>query len=185
MSEETYPAGVTQLGVHRADLVAVLTAALPPGIVHTGHRCVRFSRHNEFAKVSFDNGVSVKADVVIAPDGIHSVLQRYVVDAIAPVFSGTVAYRGLIPASGLQEWPRYLVIWGAGGKHLLAFPCAAASCSTSLASFPPTSTCANPVQLQAIPRCWRLNSPTGIHSLGACLRTWTPHSRGDSMIASH
>ena len=122
VSEETYPAGVTQLGVHRADIVAVPAAALPPGVVHTGHRCVRFSQYDEFAEVSFGNGVSVKADVVIAADGIHSVLQRYVVDATAPVFSGTVAYRGLIPASRLQGWPEYLVIWGGGGKHLLAFP---------------------------------------------------------------
>jgi salicylate hydroxylase len=111
-----------QLGVHRADMVAVLAAALPQGVVHTGHRCVRFSQHNEFAVVSFDNGVSVKADVVIAADGIHSVLQRYVVDATVPVFSGTVAYRGLIPASRLQGWPEYLVSWGGGGKHLLVFP---------------------------------------------------------------
>jgi salicylate hydroxylase len=72
--------------------------------------------------VRFDNGVSVKADVVIAADGIHSVLQCHVVDATAPVFSGTVAYRGLIPAARLRRWPDYLVSWGGGGKHLLAFP---------------------------------------------------------------
>jgi salicylate hydroxylase len=122
VSAETYPEGVMQLGVHRADMVAVLAAALPQGVVHTGHRCVRFSQYDEFAVVSFDNGVSVKADVVIAADGIHSVLQRYVVDATVPVFSGTVAYRGLIPASRLQGWPEYLVSWGGGGKHLLVFP---------------------------------------------------------------
>ena len=122
VSQETYPAGVMQLGVHRADMVAVLAAALSPGVVHTSHRCVRFSQHDEFAVVSFDNGVSVKADVVIAADGIHSVLQRHVVDATVPVFSGTVAYRGLIPTSRLQGWPEYLVSWGGGGKHLLVFP---------------------------------------------------------------
>jgi salicylate hydroxylase len=122
VSEDTYPAGVTQLGVHRPDMVAVLAAALPAGVVHTGHRRTRFSQHDEFAVVSFDNGVSVKADVVIGADGIHSVLQRYVVDATVPVFSGTVAYRGLIPTSRLQEWPEYLVSWGGGGKHLLVFP---------------------------------------------------------------
>jgi salicylate hydroxylase len=83
---------------------------------------MRFSRHDEFAVVSFDNGVSVKADVVIAADGIHSALQRYVVDPTVPVFSGTVAYRGLIPASPLRGWPEYLVTWGGGGKHLLVFP---------------------------------------------------------------
>ncbi|MDT5017305.1 MAG: hypothetical protein QOD39_3465 [Mycobacterium sp.] len=122
MSEETYPPGVTQLGVHRADLVAVLAAALPPGVVHTGHRCVRFGQHNDSAVVGFDNGVSVNADVVVAADGIHSVLQRNFVDASAPVFSGTVAYRGLITASRLRGWPQHLVSWGGGGKHLIAFP---------------------------------------------------------------
>ncbi len=123
MSEDTtYPAGVTQLAVHRADLVAVLAAALPSGAVHTGHRCVRFSQHDEFAEVGFDNGASIRADVVIAADGIHSVLQRYVVDPTVPVFSGSVAYRGLIPASRLPEWPEYLMIWAGSGKHLLAFP---------------------------------------------------------------
>ena len=122
VSEETYPAGVMQLAVHRADLVEVLAAALPPEVVHTGHRCIGLTQHDEFAAVSFDNGLSVKADVVIAADGIHSVLQRYVVDPTVPVFSGTVAYRGLIPASRLRGWPEYLVSWGGGGKHLLAFP---------------------------------------------------------------
>jgi hypothetical protein len=56
VSEETYPAGVTQLGVHRADMVAVLAAALPAGVVHTGHRCTRFSQHDEFAVVSLTTG---------------------------------------------------------------------------------------------------------------------------------
>ena len=49
-------------------------------------------------------------------------LQRHVVDTSAPVFSGTVAYRGLIPATRLSGWPEYLVTWGGGGKHLLVFP---------------------------------------------------------------
>src|SRR5258705_8425264 len=121
LSEETYPAGVVQLAVHRADMGAVLAAALTPEVVHTGHRCVGVTQHDEFAVVSFDNGRIVKADVVIAADGIHSALQRYVVDPTVPGFSGTVAYRGLIPASRLRGWPEYLVSWG-GGKHLLAFP---------------------------------------------------------------
>jgi salicylate hydroxylase len=94
VSGETYPTDFVQLGVHRADLVAALAAALPPGVVHTGHRCTRVDQQDEFAVISFDNGVSVEADAVIAADGIHSVLQRNVVEPTDPVFSGTVAYRG-------------------------------------------------------------------------------------------
>ncbi len=69
------------LGMYRPDLVAALMAGLPRGVLHTGHRCVAFSQDDRSAVVTFDNGVSVEADVVVAADGIHSTLQRYVVRA--------------------------------------------------------------------------------------------------------
>jgi salicylate hydroxylase len=59
---------------------------------------------------------------VIGADGIHSVLQQYVVEPAEPVFSGTVAYRGLVPAARLPGWPQLLLVWGGEGKHLLTFP---------------------------------------------------------------
>ncbi len=43
-------------GMHRADLVEFLAAALPAGIVHTGHRCTGFEQDREKARVSFANG---------------------------------------------------------------------------------------------------------------------------------
>lgn len=122
VSHETYGADAPPLGVHRADLIAVLAAALPPAVVHTRHRCAQFVQHDGSAVVTFDNGARVEADVVIAADGIHSVLQRYVVDPVDPVFSGSVAYRGLIAASLLPDWPRGMVMWGGDGKHLWAYP---------------------------------------------------------------
>ena len=122
LSSETYGPDAAQLAVHRADLVAVLAAALPAGVVHTGHRCTQFSQHDGSAAASLDTGEVVEADAVIAADGIHSVLQRYVVEPTEPVFSGTVAYRGLVPATRVPDWPQSLVVWGGNGKHLLAFP---------------------------------------------------------------
>jgi salicylate hydroxylase len=122
VSREGFSPESRQLGLHRADLVAVLAAALPTGVVRTGHRCVHFWQHDGSAAVAFDNGVSVSTDVVLAADGIHSGLQRYVVEPAAPVFSGVVAYRGLIPAARLPEWPLGLVTWGGSGKHFVAYP---------------------------------------------------------------
>ena len=122
VARETYGVDARPLALHRADLVAALAAALPTGVVHTGYRCANFTQHDESAVVGFDNGVSVGADVVVAADGIHSGLQRYVVEPADPVFSGMVAYRGLIPAARLPDWPQGLVTWGGEGKHLLAYP---------------------------------------------------------------
>src|SRR3954462_1067700 len=55
-------------GMHRADLVDFLAAALPPGVVHTGPRCRGFEQSGEVARVSFANGAIAEADVVIAAD---------------------------------------------------------------------------------------------------------------------
>src|SRR3954465_8000305 len=65
-------------GMHRADLIELLAAALPPQVVHTGHRCTGFEQTADAARVSFENGAVAEADVVIAADGIPSELRRYV-----------------------------------------------------------------------------------------------------------
>src|SRR5690554_5672301 len=43
-------------GMHRADFVELLSAALPEGVVHTGHRCIGFEQDDETARVKFANG---------------------------------------------------------------------------------------------------------------------------------
>src|SRR6185436_5522022 len=83
-------------GMHRADLIELLAAGLPAGVVHTGHRCTGFAQTVDVAKVSFSNGVTAEADVVIATDGIHSELRQYVTPPSRPVFHGSVAYRGVL-----------------------------------------------------------------------------------------
>src|SRR3954471_9789277 len=65
-------------GMHRADLVELLAAGLPAGVVHTAHRCSGFMQTSAVARVSFANGAVTEGDVVIAADGIHSELQRFV-----------------------------------------------------------------------------------------------------------
>src|SRR3982074_345468 len=92
-------------GMHRADLVELLATALPPNIVHTGHRATGFEQAGDIAKVSFANGAVIEADVVIAADGIHSELRHHVVPPSRPVFSGSVAYRGVVAPRGIPRWP--------------------------------------------------------------------------------
>jgi salicylate hydroxylase len=110
-------------GMHRADLVEMLAKTLPSGVVHTGHRCTGFEQDAERARVSFANGVSTAADIVIAADGIHSELRPYVYPSSIPVFSGSVAYRGLVPHQRVPDWPTdRWQMWLGKGKHFLAFP---------------------------------------------------------------
>ena len=110
-------------GMHRADFVNLLAAKLPDGVVHTGYRAVGFEQDEASARVTFANGASTEAHVVVAADGIHSALQAHVVPPSRPVFHGKISYRGLVSAERLPGWPmdRWLM-WAGPSKHFLVFP---------------------------------------------------------------
>jgi salicylate hydroxylase len=109
-------------GMHRADLLAMFVDRLPAGVVHTGHRCIGFEQDDEQATLTFANGARATADVVIAADGIHSTLQQFVVAPSPPLFSGSVACRGLVSAASVA-WPTGAMRnWLGAGKHFLVFP---------------------------------------------------------------
>jgi 2-polyprenyl-6-methoxyphenol hydroxylase-like FAD-dependent oxidoreductase len=110
-------------GMHRADFVDLLAQALPAGAVHTAHQCTGFEQDRELARVSFANGAVAEGDVVVGADGIHSELRPYVFPPSRPVFSGSVAYRGVVRHKQVPYWPtdRWLM-WLGKGKHFLAFP---------------------------------------------------------------
>ena len=58
---------------------------------------------------------------MIGADGIHSVLQGFVVAPSQPVFSGVVAYRGLVPC--LEGYPAGTMrMWVGQSRHFLVFP---------------------------------------------------------------
>jgi salicylate hydroxylase len=110
-------------GMHRADLVELLSRAVPGHRVHPGHRAVSFSQDADKARVMFENGAVAEADVVIAADGIHSAMRRFVTEPSAPVFSGQISYRGVLDTSRVPWWPeRIFQVWMGQGKHVIVFP---------------------------------------------------------------
>jgi len=116
-------------GMHRADLVDVLRRAIPADRVHPGHQAVSFDQNaangpaTPRPRVSFENGAAAEADLVIAADGIHSTLRRFVTGQSTPVFSGSVAYRGVLDSARVPDWPaRVFQVWMGRGRHIIVFP---------------------------------------------------------------
>jgi len=109
------------VGIHRADLLALLAGRLPPGTVRAGSKCTGFSQDAGSATIALADGTTATADVVIGADGIHSVLRGFVTAAPEPVFSGVVAYRGLVPSR--TGYPAgTMTMWVGQGRHFLVFP---------------------------------------------------------------
>jgi len=110
-------------GMHRADLSQTLADALPPTVIRTAHRCIGFEQNVRAAQLTFANGTTVEADVVIGADGIQSFLQKYVVQPSTPEYSGSRAYRGLVPREKVPEWRKEAhQIWMGDGKHFMVYP---------------------------------------------------------------
>ena len=109
--------------MHRADLLEMLAQALSYGTVRTGQRCVDFAQDADRARVAFADGTFVEADAVIGADGIHSHMAGHVVEPTAPMYSGYVAYRGLVPSEAVAEWPTDVqLVWMGDRQHFMVYP---------------------------------------------------------------
>jgi salicylate hydroxylase len=110
-------------GMHRTDLLRVLATALPSTAIRSGRRCIGFEQSAHSAQLKFATGEIDIADVVIGADGIQSSLQKHVVEPSTPEYSGSRAYRGLIPREKVPEWPKEAhQIWMGDGKHFMVYP---------------------------------------------------------------
>jgi salicylate hydroxylase len=110
-------------GMHRADLVEMLSRAVPADRIYPGYRAVSFDQDADKGRVKFANGAVAEADVVIAADGIQSAMRRFVTQPSAPVFSGQISYRGVLDTSRVPWWPeRIFQVWMGEGKHVIVFP---------------------------------------------------------------
>ena len=90
---------------HRADLLSVLAAPLPDGMVRLGARCVAVETGGRDlpAVARFADGSEVEADIVVGADGIHSVVRQQLFGANSPRFTGCMCWRGLMPAERIQK----------------------------------------------------------------------------------
>ena len=87
---------------HRAHFVNDLIAAVPKDRVHMSKRLIKIEdnfRSDEPVALSFADGTTATADAVIGADGIHSYVREFMMgkEEAKPTFSGSVAYRGLVP----------------------------------------------------------------------------------------
>lgn len=115
--------GVGQSSVHRADFLDVLASRLPDGVARFNKRAVSVEQLGDETRVLFTDGTDYRSDLLIAADGIKSVIRSHVLDGIgaapaAPRFTGTCAYRGMIDSLRLREAYRVAGV----DEHLVDVP---------------------------------------------------------------
>ena len=116
--------GAPYCGIHRADLQRALAASLGDAGLHLGHRLATLAEQPGGMALTFDDGVTIETDLVVGADGLRSVVRGFVTGGTPMRYSGTSAFRGIVPANRLPSLPDPMAIqfWMGPGAHLLHYP---------------------------------------------------------------
>ncbi|MEK0156202.1 NAD(P)/FAD-dependent oxidoreductase [Arthrobacter oryzae] len=84
--------------IHRRDFIEALLSVLPEGMVQLGHKLQAIEEKDGRSVLTFTNGETAEADLVVGADGIKSTVREQLFSDKGPVFSGEHAYRVVISA---------------------------------------------------------------------------------------
>ena len=112
--------------LHRTDLIELLGDALEqrsPGALHLGATVAGYSSGENRAALRMVDDSEHVGDVVIAADGIHSVLRDQMLGDDKPRFTGNIVWRALVPSSAKLKKlvPDSMCIWVGPERHCVTY----------------------------------------------------------------
>jgi salicylate hydroxylase len=115
--------GAPMYNIHRADLIQMLFDAVPPEAKKLGAKCVAVAQDKDSVEVTLQNGETVRGDVLVGCDGIHSAVRRHLRGEEEKHFANILMWRSLIPAErldglNLEERGNY---WFGPGRTLITY----------------------------------------------------------------
>ncbi|RAG86336.1 6-hydroxynicotinate 3-monooxygenase [Streptacidiphilus pinicola] len=119
-AEERY--GAPYLTVGRGVLHRELINALRPGTVRYSKRLVGLDDRGGAVQLRFADGSTAEAPCVIGADGLGSQVREVMHGAERPSFSGQIAYRAVLPASGRVAVDRQCITkWWADDRFVIGY----------------------------------------------------------------
>lgn len=87
--------------MHRADVHGALVHAFKAGedSIRLNHKLSDIAQDDDGVTLQFENGETDRCDVVIACDGLKSIIRDKLFSTEPPVFTGYIAWRGLVERS--------------------------------------------------------------------------------------
>lgn len=111
-------------GIHRADLQVILSQAVGMENIHLNKRVLDVQETSTEAVLTFADGTTEAADLVIGADGARSTIRRLMLGYDDALYSGCSGFRGIVPADLLSQLPDpdAIQFWMGPGGHLLHYP---------------------------------------------------------------
>ncbi|KAF5393346.1 hypothetical protein D9757_000791 [Collybiopsis confluens] len=122
---------------YRVDFLDAFVDALPPHVAHFGMKLVSYSQVGGEVSLKFSDGSAATCDLLVGCDGIKSAVRAQLFRDVSersgnnellkhvnPVWTGTIAYRGLIPVERLPTSHRSIVepmMYCGKSKHVVSY----------------------------------------------------------------
>lgn len=117
--------GMVPASIRRTDLLNVVSGSVDPGHIHLDHKLASLMEMDDCVELTFDNGAVVRAEAVIAANGINSNIRKIFSDD-EPIYSGLHSVRTILDLETTKETARddATVMYNGDGVFLLMQPVA-------------------------------------------------------------
>lgn len=119
--------GAPYIHLHRADLHSLLVDALEaaqPGAIRLGFQLGHIASDDDGARLTFTHGDTASAAIAIGADGVKSIVRDTLFSTRPPLFTGQVAWRGVLPRASLPADVQALLpgIWIGEKRLFMRYP---------------------------------------------------------------
>ncbi len=134
--------------LHRSDLLDVLVRAARSEsriTLETDRDVIEITNGGDHMAVRCANGVSYRADALIAADGLWSKGRAFIDPVSAPIYDRFIAYRGAIPVAKISEHAGLdnVMLWSGPNRHFMQYPVRRGELFNQVAVFRSTSNSPN------------------------------------------
>jgi 2-polyprenyl-6-methoxyphenol hydroxylase-like FAD-dependent oxidoreductase len=102
--------------LHRAELHELLRSKLFPGTLHTGKAVSHFSETTAGIELHFTDNSAWQGDLLIAADGIHSIIRRQILPNSTHRYAGYTCWRGVTAANVDTSRIPFSETWDTAGR---------------------------------------------------------------------
>ncbi len=116
--------GASYLTVHRGDLHRLMVSTIDQSTIQFGKRLDQVRDEGDRVVLTFSDGSTDEADIVIGADGINSRIRETLLGPEAPIYSGYVAHRAVLSARRLRASGLELdacVKWWTDDRHMMVY----------------------------------------------------------------
>ncbi|MNO46188.1 FAD-dependent urate hydroxylase [compost metagenome] len=111
-----HKSGIGNAAIHRSDLHKVLRESLDEGTLQLNKKCVDFIQDENGVTLFFNDGESIRTDLVIVADGIHSIIRKKLLPHSTIRYAGYTCWRSVVPYDSGDQNHRASEIWGHDGR---------------------------------------------------------------------